>query len=82
MKKIDKVLKVVFYIIGLLYILEFIFIRGIFTTFIMGGLMMLISTILVIREGAKKNYKGLAIYGVILVVVITEFILIFSGVIG
>lgn len=82
MNKFDKVLRIIFYITTILYALEFIFVRGMFTTFIMGGLMIFLGVIILIREVMKKNYKACAIYGVILAVVITEFILIFSGVIA
>lgn len=81
MKKVDKILKILFFVITATYIYEFIFIRGMFTVFIMGGLMMLITTIMAIREVIKKNYKAFAVYAVVLGVVITEFMLIFTGLI-
>lgn len=82
MNKVDKILKILFYVTVVLYALEFIFVRGMFTTFIMGGLMILVSTTILVREIMKRNYKTCVIYGSVLAVVITEFILIFSGVIA
>lgn len=82
MNKIDKVLKILFCIIAITYILEFIFVRGLFTVFIMGGLMLIITTVMAIREIVKKNYKAVAFYAIILGIIITEFMLIFTGVIA
>lgn len=82
MNKVDKMLKILFYVTVVIYALEFIFVRGMFTTFIMGGFMILLSTVILVREIMKRNYKASVIYGGALAVVITEFILIFAGVIA
>lgn len=57
MSKVDKMLKILFYVTVVLYALEFIFVRGMFTTFIMGGLMILVSTTILVREIMKRNYE-------------------------
>ncbi|MGL4337101.1 MAG: hypothetical protein ACRCST_09440 [Turicibacter sp.] len=74
MNTFEKPLKIVFAIITILYVLEFIFIRGQFTSFIMMILLILISAILAIREAMKKSYVNFGLYLVIIVVVVTQFI--------
>lgn len=80
MSKIDKMLTILFYVTVTIYALEFIFVRGMFTTFLMGALMILVSCAVAVRAYMTKSYKSFILYVGTLAVVITEFVLIFSGV--
>lgn len=81
MKKLSKIINILFYISIAIYIVEFLFVRGLFTTFIAGGMLLLFGIINIIKDCIVKSYLDAFIVSIVVLAVMLKFVLIFAGVI-